>query len=1112
MSEQIAGNNRPFENIRGRIRLDQPLPQGGLVRLFLDQPGPARVLAEEDIGPDGLFGLRYQPTNDPGDLRIEVFASDEAEPLLSHAIPPIPERDFLEISAEGLQRLKPSDMFTPTPTVYWRDTYPIDAKQVQISQDATLQAYRAFDEGSRDIRNLSTPYPWRYQVNPSTRLPTLMRRRVNVPLDAEVRSKNFTSALFGVDLSSDFDRHFLPQAPIQMAVETGSRGLEENTHSTWQQIFQTADGTVYPVLGGSFRVHGKTGMNAVAVTNSYFPVQADELFPAPKVSDEDLFDVALKSLFFSSADSHTLFLDALKEFRLERGTSLIQRLLSNLTAFLRIRRKREIAEKTRVPFRLKRANGKEKKYPLAILPYAGRYYLVARVRVQAGDEDAWYMDIDIHARQVVGVAWQLVAGAPYFSSSDDAIAENPTGQFPSAKLGIQNEPLPPLLKIPNVPETERTTVAVHGQRFFTHLVVNCGAEPQLRQFVEKNYQFDIILESSKSSKFVYDPSIEPKQIHLEGDRVGSIRPSSDGKPIFHPGWDPELIVHELAHAFFWLLNKDPWETPATIAPFSRALHEGYAVYLARSLAAADEDEPEDKSWASGAYRTADWKDRWQLQRSRRIVGADLLRKPNNYPVRNFHKGQQNIDWEDYDVGMIWARALWDLRQLLGPIRTDYLAVQSYLYLHGAIVNLQTAAEAIIDAGTSRSPGNLAAAVEPIWSTRGLTSDVGVFGITTGPNAQLFAGSEKGIWVRNGNGWMVDPASMGNVKLASIESLASLGNRLFAIATPPRGNESKGVSAWNAGLFVRENGVWRSHPVPDGVTPLGVFGLAGALLLATAGGVYIQGSGGVWQPIGDKSTQIGELSHWVDANSQGWLIAGLPQHIAWIEFPLLANAKWASVRMPEDGRPSALVVWQKRQYVGTLERGIWQYTGKALVQTDFVPPDSAVLALAASNTQLVWSTPEEVGWSDGNNHHRVAPPCAAGIVVSLWVDENETLFAGTLAHGIWRLVLTDAVPTWTAEHLSAGSMQLTIGAGAEVLLSYFHRRTNPAAPLVDVADAITIEAVAQPGFPLQKRIPDPQRQVFIEAGWVILRVRSHLIAPVQIEAHSDDSGRVIVERV
>ena len=1127
MSEQFAGNEHGLESIRGRIRLNQPLPTGGRVRLISARLGQAGILADVLIGPDGLFNLDYRPSAEPGEMRIEVLTPEAEEPLFSHDLPQTPAGAFLEIQADAVQGVDPAYLFTPPPpTVYWRDAYPIAPEQVRVSQDAMRQAYEGYNDSSRGLDDSPGLYPWRYQLNPTTRLPTLVRRRLPAPpspvnaaetvADA-VRTPNFTSALFGVDLSQEFDRNFQPQSSIQMAVESGSRSLEENTHYAWQQVYQAADGKSYPVLGGGFRVHSKTNMTSVSVTNSYFPIQAEGLFPAPKVADDDLFDIGLKSLFIS--ESHTQFLNAIQEFWSEKRIPFLQRILSQAGAFL-FRRKPEVrlAEKRRVFFSFRQSNGQEKEYPLAILPYGGRYYLVARVRVKLADEEAWYMDIDVHRGQVVGGAWQSVASAPnYFISSEDAAGEKPSGRFPNLELGFNDEPTPPLLKMPLLPSVERATFAVHAQCFYTHLITTCAAGPRLVQKADEQPHFQVVLDS-KSSKFVYDPLANPKEIHLRKGATDEMDILADGKPIFHPSWDPELIVHELAHAFFWLLNDDPWQNPQTIAPFSRALHEGYAVYLARSFAAADKPKQGDVPWASGVYRPENWQTRWLLQRTSRIVGADLLRRPNNYPARTFLPGQQENDWEDYDVGMIWARALWDLRQLLGPSQTDYLAVQAYPYLHGAIVNLQTAAEALIEADARKDRLNVAAAVEPIWSTRGLTSHIGVFAIVRGPDGHLFAGSEQGILIHTGDEWMRDPASWQNVKLASVDSLAVQGNRLFVIATPPRGNLGDGVPAWNVGLYVRENGLWQTHSVPNGVTILSVHVVGGVLMLATTDGVYLYRNG-EWQQVksssslvtDQSSTQISDLSHWVDGTGQGWLIAARPKHVARVRFPLPADPRWIPSLIPGDGRPSALALWQNRLYIGTLEQGIWEYANGAPVQTGFVPPESAVLALAASNTWLIWSTPEEVGWSDGSTSGGLPPPCATGIVVTLWVDADETLWAGTLAHGIWRLRLTDATPAWSAEHLPAESTKLSVAPQKVTFISYFHRQTNLSAPIVDLPGEITVEAVAQPGFPLQMRVPNANRQVAIEAGWVILSLRNHLDLPVQVVAHSDNSGRVIVER-
>jgi hypothetical protein len=140
------------------------------------------------------------------------------------------------------------------------------------------------------------------------------------------------------------------------------------------------------------------------------------------------------------------------------------------------------------------------------------------------------------------------------------------------------------------------------------------------------------------------------------------------------------------------------------------------MYFAHSL--LEREDPAQEVWARAAYRDGDWGKRWSLAipagdppdlQDRKLGGLAALAVPNFYPE------QQTTGLPVYDVGMVWARALWDIREMLkktqeaGKITTDgrdvadRLALESYLYVHGWNSSFEMAAEGLIDAAQKLLP-------------------------------------------------------------------------------------------------------------------------------------------------------------------------------------------------------------------------------------------------------------------------------------------------------------------------------------------------------------------------------------------------------------------------
>lgn len=1144
----------PAALLIGQVRLGQPLPPGARIRLRRRLAGAMDSLTEGEIGVNGLFRLDYTRPDIPGQVLVEVV--DRAGNLLVPAMP-LPGEGLTHpqiVTPDGMRPLGEGEGFgipttLPQPEVYWRARYEIPTEQLTRSQDALLQLRNVYEAGGRGIGDPEQPtdYPWRLQVNPTTGLPTLLRNRLPQALppveEVEavrevVTSTNFSHAVFGVDLSDSFDETFRAQSTIRLdGGGGGARGLEQNSHLSWRQVYRGANGKEYPVLGGGFRIHGRTSTTDVAITSSYFPLKAGAVDVRVVLSEEEILDRAMAALLAlpEMRAKASLLINLLARLEQRRGIlSFLDRLRPLLRWLGLARAAHTLVQAKRESYFISDGDT-DRAYPLAIVPYAGAYHLSARVSVTLDEPSIWYVDVDVQSGLIVGRPWQPVTHAPFYvSSANAADGPPPAGDFGNAPFGFGAEPSPPLLILPQasgINGEERTTVAVHCQRIYDHFRVTCGAAQRLDSQLQAGQRIKIVLGSNERTQFNYRRNLSQKEIHFEQGQELGIQLNAAGSllRVFFPARDPEVVLHEMAHALFWLINKEPWEEQDVVSPFGRALHEGYAIYLARSVAAGNDAAERDQPWARGMYRTTDWGDRWRLARPLREVGADFLRMPNQFPAHSFVQGFHNISLEDYDIGMVWARALWDLRTILGPERTDYLAVQAYPYLHGSIVNFESAADGLIEADVRGENLNAGAAVNPIFSTRGLVSNEGVFGFVQTPGGTLAAATDGGARMRGAAGWVAD-STPGAEAIAGVVSLAGDGETLYAVVVPPRSAQMNGLPAWRVGLYRRQNNQWTELTGP-GATLLGVYVLRRAgvneLFLTTTGGVYRAG-GGAPVPLGQNAgDQLpahdlviyeqagGQPRLLVAARSASLAVLRVDEYLAgnpaavWKTLPTFGNSpRLAALAVRSRATPAGPV---DELYVGTLGQGIWRFG----VNSQFQPAnltqrlDATILALKANGSRLVWSTPEEVGWSeDGVLAQRLEPPCPGALVVSLLPAADGTLYAGTLAHGIWRLDLAAVAPSWQVEELPSAQEPVEIPAGEERLVSYFHANANQTAQLI-VQAGVTVKRLAQPGFPLVLLQPNANQRYGISQGWVVLLVKNETAGLLHVSALQDANDNLAV---
>lgn len=369
-------------------------------------------------------------------------------------------------------------------------------------------------------------------------------------------------------------------------------------------------------------------------------------------------------------------------------------------------------------------------------------------------------------------------------------------------------------------------------------------------------------------------------ITFQTDRKGEGFAGNGGR-IFTPARDPEVVAHEICHALLWLMDRAPYESRFDGVPFGRALLEGYCTYLARSIYGAIDDESE--RWASAAYR--EWGDRWNLgflgQANADRAGLAALAAPNNYPEL------ETIGLPVYDVGMVWARALWDVRKLLtgmkdkgkisadGAKLADWLALQSYRCVHGWSTGFEAAAEGLIAAAHVIDPmatdvptssvntssdatialpdatSEIVKAITEIFAKRGILAQRGVQAIAK-VGAQWFAGTDFGLQSADNpiGPWnevrLDSEAPPGVVGLAAFEGG---GNHGALIAT------ERGVYRWQNGAATPIASQDPSVPsVPDPMCSEGILCIA-----VVDGFAYVGTRRNIWR----ASVAEGSFRRWTN---------------------------------------------------------------------------------------------------------------------------------------------------------------------------------------------------------------------------------------------------------
>lgn len=1037
---------------------------------------------------------------------------------------------------------------------YGHESFPISPERLQTSR-------RALAELAQGYRDDDGAYPWRLWFHPGTGLPGFMRLRLHRPLATgdetaleeaaallrgqwESSYRTWTDGLFGDP--SEFGRSFDVGEVIRLP-GGGELGKPAMRHFAWSQSFAGL-----PVVGGSLRLHEGVRDARVAVTSSFFPI-ADGA-PAGAEWDEWALRLRIWQAWPAQAngqDPTTVLLALLQAWSASplagdrqalaalvgapsaeteallaflAGLPGAKRVMGLLSTLLQ-----EPTAQMPPPMGLPSDDALEpvsiRGSEQAILPFDGAYHRIRRYRVQLPDEDPWYADVDVHTGEVLGGFWQAAAAAPYFRTSGEALVNAPDGDDDSLTAADRAELAGFIANAADLlapgATTAQRTVAVHALRAYRHLTHGIGVAPaRLQGYTRPNGGRQSpglqVTMSTSPTQFAWG-SGDPKTIRLQTGNS-----TAEGKTIVAPANDPEVILHELFHAFLWLLDPEPWDLPATVNPFGRALQEGYAFYLARSLAAQAGGTEAEQPWARGAYRPPAWGNRWALTRPDQQPGADFLPAPNVYPAGLFDAGSAPGVPLYYDVGMVWARALWDLRRLLGPMDTDSLALRAYPYLHGYIAGFELAAEALIEVDRQDLGSlDLGDGTLPIWACRGITAGQGIVAFAEAGGV-LLAGSDAGILRYDGQSWQAEMNNLaGGGTLRGVVALAADGAGFYAAAHLPK--PTTGGREWSPGLYRRPvaGGVWQ--PLGDwatqtgNATPLALWPLGnGGLLVASTRGVFRHtgAAGGAWQIHGGSA---GMAMHSLTGASFG-LRGCSPAEL----FEGTSGGNW----LPEPNRTLSgafggatterllrLAVVNDRVFVATLS-GLYELRPNwGTVRVGGVA--GPVLALAGRGTTLYAAA------ADGLFRLEVpagaaalpalqpSPTLADAVIIALHAAADGTLWAGTQGHGIWRLQGND----WQQAYAPPTPPLPTLAPHSRALLRLRQPQAHPQATITvqgPGTGALQVLAVGQPGLPLRRVEPDGSDRYNLQAGEVLLLVAAGNQPVAIVAVTHEDAGTVRIQ--
>ena len=175
---------------------------------------------------------------------------------------------------------------------------------------------------------------------------------------------------------------------------------------------------------------------------------------------------------------------------------------------------------------------------------------------------------------------------------------------------------------------------------------------------------------------------------------------SDGESeIGDPAEDPQVLYHEYTHAVVDVVQSDFYNANLT-SPFNDPMNEGFAFYYGCALHDRQNNPQHPNQWGAIAYQTQKWLDFHNLAPnllpSQYRSGYDSLDAFHVFP--HYAGGcdyplDDEADCQLYACGILWARALWDVRTIVGD-DADYIILKALRLCNGP-QDMRTTAEAIL---------------------------------------------------------------------------------------------------------------------------------------------------------------------------------------------------------------------------------------------------------------------------------------------------------------------------------------------------------------------------------------------------------------------------------
>jgi hypothetical protein len=215
-----------------------------------------------------------------------------------------------------------------------------------------------------------------------------------------------------------------------------------------------------------------------------------------------------------------------------------------------------------------------------------------------------------------------------------------------------------------------------------------------------------------------------------------------------PARDCEAIYHEYAHAALAIVQPDIFDSTLGHLLFNGAINEGLAFYFGCTLSERPAPPALPYRWGEFAYQDQGWKEFYDLLRedpNQQKPEYDYLPVYGVFP--GYAGGFEVPVDEDDACGMLWARALWDIRRVLGYDIADAIILRGLSLAGGVQSELETPAEAIIHTDGEYTEGGPPheSALRLLFCSRGIMADAPIHDlieIELGGKTYVFAATEN----------------------------------------------------------------------------------------------------------------------------------------------------------------------------------------------------------------------------------------------------------------------------------------------------------------------------------------------------------------------------------